>query len=570
VPEPAVTARRVVDGVPTALVLVLAAAWLAYAARSLLASDPLLTLDDGLLVRPLAEVRTPADYAALREAHRVWDVQPVRDLSYWVDLRAKSITGLPAHHLSNLVVWLGIVVLAWRILLHIGVGPLLAVSLAAALAFHPALLQSAGWVAARKHLLSCFFTLAATLACLRGVRTARSAAGAAALHALAVLSHPVNVLWSAWMALHVRSHEPRGNRRAALAGTAAAAAVGAGVAVWNLLYYRTAYVAQTGSQEKLSPDALPLRAGEGLLSLGMHFFVLAKPTALKLFYYEPSDRGAVAGAVLLSLACAGALAHPRRRELLAWVVFALLPLAVVAFPHGNIFASDTYVLVPAVGFVAAAGIALQSLPPLPRRLAPALPLALALAGAAMAPTRLSLWESDETFCARMSQAAPNPQVLACHGQHLLAKGRLREVEFVAERLMAEWPGFRGGIELLAMAVGRDPALSAEQKLARLSGIAQRTPLFAVYLARLHAARGDYASAYGELAAQMAAPGPFAYFGRDELEEAVAEFLYDCAAAGGADCTATARHVREALTARPWDEARFRARIAALGRSAGAP
>src|SRR5262249_31354350 len=156
----------------------------------------ILSRDDRRMIDALQDVHSPAEYLKALEERKVLDVQPIRDLSLLLDLVIGKATGLRTFHLSNVVLWLLIVLLVYRVLSQVLSKTWILVPWTAAFAVHPAFANSVSWISARKHLLSSLFILLATSIVLDNPRERwrlRHTAFAAGLYALSIFSQPINL-----------------------------------------------------------------------------------------------------------------------------------------------------------------------------------------------------------------------------------------------------------------------------------------------------------------------------------------------------------------------------------------
>jgi protein O-mannosyl-transferase len=153
--------------------------------------QPLLKFDDQGVVVPLKDLHAWQDYRAALKEGKILDRAPIRDLSLWIDWQIAKIFHARPFHATNLVLWLGILLLFYRLRNKFSSPFLGAWGIALALyAFNPIMVDSVAWASARKHLLSAFFTLAATTYLIdRGPPFSwRNILAITLLYALAVLS----------------------------------------------------------------------------------------------------------------------------------------------------------------------------------------------------------------------------------------------------------------------------------------------------------------------------------------------------------------------------------------------
>ncbi len=127
-------------------------------------SNPLVpSWDDGHFLDPAANpTLTPsigAFVSAWSEIH--FDAyQPLHLLSYWLDVPWLGATG-PVVHATNLVLWIGVVLLLARALERLGLSLAAATVAAAVFAVHPAAMEIVGWGTGRKDLVALLFSMGA-------------------------------------------------------------------------------------------------------------------------------------------------------------------------------------------------------------------------------------------------------------------------------------------------------------------------------------------------------------------------------------------------------------------------
>jgi hypothetical protein len=140
------------------LVLLTCAAW----ARAV--SNPLVpSWDDGHFLDPEANptlVPSPGSFVSAWSEIRFDAYQPLHLLSYWIDVPWLGASG-PVVHTTNLVLWLGVVLLLARALERLGLSLAASTAAAAVFAVHPTAIEIVGWGTGRKDLVALLFTLGA-------------------------------------------------------------------------------------------------------------------------------------------------------------------------------------------------------------------------------------------------------------------------------------------------------------------------------------------------------------------------------------------------------------------------
>src|SRR3954471_21385770 len=70
-----------------------------------LTAGRLLHYDDPILIEPLATMSSFGQWIDRYRENQIWDVQPVRDLSLWIDSKLTEASGFDTFHLTNLLIW---------------------------------------------------------------------------------------------------------------------------------------------------------------------------------------------------------------------------------------------------------------------------------------------------------------------------------------------------------------------------------------------------------------------------------------------------------------------------------
>jgi hypothetical protein len=464
--------------------------------------------DDRALLRPLQALGSLADYWGNPQ---IADLQPLRDLSLWIDLQL----GWP--HVTNLLLWFAILGALEKLLARsfpqqpvwMWVIPF---------ACHPLFAGSVGWISARKHLLALLFLLLATTWEARPRR-------AALLYTCSLLAQPIGVLWPLWMWM-------RGQRKTAAWCGAVAGIVGA----FNLYYYETAYLAL--AERGKWADA---PWGAGVLALGRYSFNMVCPGWLATTY-NPGSWQNLGGLILLGAAVLWTVR--RQREAGLWWAAWALGLAPVTLRPTNIFASDTYALWPAV---AALHVLCMFRPRASGWAWIAAVFALATAW------NVRAWTSDRALWAHAAAVEPGPLSLSRHADSLRRDGQFDAAWATALRV-AEWdPYFPDLGQVLGSTAYAHPGWSDGERLARLSA-QPSSPWVLYYQGALLARLGDNDAALHHYRAALDEP---ARFGR-EIEVVTAEAVLVCHRAGAQGCASLYENARAQVPS--WSEPRYQARL----------
>jgi hypothetical protein len=564
VPRPAIRAALAAAAGATTAAL----AWIFWPA---LKAHAILQYDDRSLLDPIARART---LGGLVEEYRhgyVLDLQPLRDLTYLLDLRLGLLAGVETMHATNLVLYALLCAALYAWCRAAGVRAGIAAGAAALFAVHPIHVEPVAWITGRKFLLAALF---ATTACalFRSGRV-RSALGA---YFASLVSHPAGLGWPLWAAFTGRARL-RERRFQIFVGLGLIGAVAA--TLGNLVYYQTAFEAQTGKL-KVVEQAPVTQAYLVFAGLGRSVFNLVAPLWLAPAY-DPYSWRNFAGLALLA-AAAAALFWLRRRApgrvtaLLGGDAASGLALALVAYlPVSNlvpmnIFVADRYLLLPSVGLTLAAAVGAERLLLTPPAFVAARIAAFAIAAAfaLLARPLAAAWVSDEALWTAARRTEPFFESYAKAANLRLDAGQVQQAAAEIELLERDLPRARGlpGLKARLAYLAQSP----DRREAALRDYAQkwpRDPFTHYYLAAALAAQSRHAEALAELELALREPA----FLVDKLEIVAAHAMHECreaAAAGQADagtCEARTRDAAErGVRGRPFDAQAYEARLARLG------
>ena len=541
--------------------IILASAWIFH---RLIAMDPVLERDDAHILGHLHGASAILDLLKDSQLGNVIAYQPVRDFTYFADIAISKHLGLSSFHFSGFLIWIGIILCVHAILRSILESQTLALKLTALFALHPVFVGSVGWIAARKHLLSCLFALLATLCLIRFQREGRRkvlfAVSIAFLYSLSVLSQPITLLWPLWAVVHCLCI-PRESRRNGLFLLPAACLpilLLGGLA--NYHYYSTLYPIHTAALKWVDPADNPM--GVAFLALGRYFFNLFVPARLALVYY-PGSLVNVIGLGLGALFIGALVLKSEFRKWFPWLVFFLFPLLPVTVRMTNVFVSDTYVLTASVGWVCLVGLLATSAgksmagPIGNRTLRDGAYLALLGTFCFLSLRQASAWESDRKLWMSSYATEPAPRSLVFNAKYLMEDGRYPEAMREALLLEAWVPGHEDFPYLFSRSVYLNPDLTTPAKLDLLERHANGNPWSDYYRASLDAGQGRFSEALALMREALKSPAAFS----DEFSVVCAEADYICRKSGQAECGRLIDAARS--TAKNWNEKRYSARLEEL-------
>jgi hypothetical protein len=315
----------------------------------LIVSDPILTYDDQVLVTPLFSGLYPWRFSYYQAIFHsgIWDVQPVRDLSYSLDYFLNYFFNLKTFHLQNLLIWIGICYLFNRILLQLKIRFNLRISILILCLFYPIFWISVSWISARKHLLSAFFILISTLKVIESKTKNENLSflnqsKIALAYLAACFSQPINIFWPLFF-IYSFKNELKKYRILILSILGTGLITG----IINLYYYSKIYPLilnipkfAASSDEHFSLKILGF--SRSLFQIFIPFWATPTP------YYQGSPQN-ILGIFFLTLTI-WSLIKTRDSLIRSFLIFSLLPLVVIFTQSTNIFGSDTYLIIPGFGF----------------------------------------------------------------------------------------------------------------------------------------------------------------------------------------------------------------------------
>lgn len=394
-----------------------------------------------MLLESIASVASIGDYVAEVQQNRTIDVQPVRDLSYLFDIKVARLLHLrvPPFHITQLVIWS---ICLWLVLELLLINELSVSGIIVGLsviACHPIVTNSVGWIAARKHLLAFLFILLAT----RSVLLRKSRKLTFCYYMLAMLSHPLFVLWPIWVYFADRASGAEVFRVVDWLKKRVELVVGMlTVAALNQWYYSTRYIDHTGIRKEVADATIRLLAPA--LALGRDFVQLFAPIWLSAEYSPWSWQNFAGLIILLVCVVIGArrlfIFRSQNRETLwqsrgfIWSTFACLVLAPVTLVATNVFVSDTYLLAPLV----AMGLGLAWLWPRfsAHRFARPVVVIVIACCCWLSYGNARTWVSDEALWANAYRHEFTRLTVAHRAQWLIKQNMFDE----AERTLARFPG----------------------------------------------------------------------------------------------------------------------------------
>jgi hypothetical protein len=188
-------------------------------------------------------------------------------------------------------------------------------------------------------------------------------------------------------------------------------------------------------------------------ALGRYLFNFAFPVRLAASYHPGTGAGIAATALLPLWFWVFLRVGARDWRARAWLVLAAVALAPVIVLPTRVFVSDTYALLPAVGFAGVAARLLVGRPGiLGRRWAPALVVIGFVLLSGLSVVQARAWRSDDALWERSALVEPSPRNLLARAGLLLERGDFAGSEILARAALAWDPTDDEAVTLVSRAL----------------------------------------------------------------------------------------------------------------------
>lgn len=185
---------------------------------------PFLQHDDPRAIMVVADITSLHQYWEKVRNGQIPDLQPIRDLSFWLNFKLSSISpnkeggNWAAFQFINVLIWFGIAVVYFQLLLRLNISKKVAALIVLLYSLNPLFISTIVWVSARRYLLSTFFTLLLTWLWVDRIKKKKDKAPAILtsfrifkmnlIYILAILSAPINILWPFFAIIFVIFNQP--------------------------------------------------------------------------------------------------------------------------------------------------------------------------------------------------------------------------------------------------------------------------------------------------------------------------------------------------------------------------
>lgn len=199
-------------------------------------------LDDNIILDPILRSTSFLDIYKTTFV----DVQPIRDLSYWIDKSLQPFFTLSIFKLSNLIYWhTACFLTTFFIPLYFSLykekfDSIYAILASSCLLIHPAMTIPVAWISARKHLLAFLFIISASIFLLKYIKKSKLTylILSVLMFILSVGSHTIYCLWPFWASWTLYQHLSKTKKSWALIFSLIIFTIGFLSGIGNYIYYK--------------------------------------------------------------------------------------------------------------------------------------------------------------------------------------------------------------------------------------------------------------------------------------------------------------------------------------------
>jgi len=307
-------------------------------------------IDAQLIMPLLGSIKSPFEYLQMLIGFQTYDIQPVRDLTFFVDDFVFKNFNLNTFIIQNILYWVIACIYVKRILHHLfpSFKQVHCYYLSLLFAIYPLFCATLSWGIARKHILSFMFIMMTTWYFFDLLKNYRSKIGSKVLihilYLFSILSQPITLLWPLWAWAYVIIMDRKSIREITFFLLPSFVTFSL-ITYVNYLYYKNSTVFKLYFESKTS-DAFNF--SDKILGLGHYIYQMFFPY-LPATSYQLGHWSVWLGILFLGLFSFVYLGlNLNRKWLVVWFGYLMFPLAIVlSNPH---ILSDNYLLTPALGW----------------------------------------------------------------------------------------------------------------------------------------------------------------------------------------------------------------------------
>ena len=278
------------------------------------------------------------------------DVQPVRDLSLWIDLWFFQRTGLNSFIWTNALLFITTIFIWMKIQTReIGIKGLQEILFGALLVCYPVYAHVVSYSMARKHLLSFFFISLATYLFIKVIQRKHIATKDIFLislfYFLSIFSQPISLLFPAWALLYLKLERLKIDRNFLKFFLILLLIFICGFAV-NYIYYENSLVMKNVFGSK-TDGAFNIE--DRIYSLFTYFYNAFYPFNIS-FYASTQIKRPFFGLLFFTIfSLVYIVTTKNKKRYLQWISYALLPLLIITTSPYHIY--YTYLTIPLVALL---------------------------------------------------------------------------------------------------------------------------------------------------------------------------------------------------------------------------
>jgi protein O-mannosyl-transferase len=450
---------------------------------------PLLQYDDVALINALKDINSLSSWFGHFMQGQAVDLQPVRDITYLFDLWIQNQIGFRVHHFTNLILYLWLGHLVYKICGEVGCRPRTQAWAAAIFLVHPIHIETVAWVSGRKFLLAGALLAYATLFALRiGAQASRTAISSrnyiflVTAFVVSILSQPIGILlilWVLWFLYPQRKNLPFVALCFTL-GITGALFLGA-----NLLYYAFVFVDQSGFEK--FQDFSFHRGMAVFWSMGRSVFNLIVPFRLSILYNQTAVWNFIGLGIILSALFVFLLVKKRKssinsgpdgkrtgaRSFALWTLLVYLPVSNMI--PTNIFTADRYLFVPSIGIVILFALWWDKQDTHHISFSSIFPATIAASFFLQALLQAQLWTSEERLFTAAHTVEPYWQTCLWAGEIALQQGDIASARHEFASVQEDYPEAPMLAKNLTRLALHAPLRDVENELMRVLAVRPQSP-----------------------------------------------------------------------------------------------
>lgn len=436
-------------------------------------------IDDELLIDPLFKVQGFGQYFKEFMNYKFLDLQPIRDLSYLIELKIFKFGLFNNFVLINHIIWIITCFLFDRILQKFEISKAVRLFIFSFIILHPSAFYSVNWVSARKHLLSVLFT---TLSFYYVFHRKNLRNASPVFYLLGLLSQPINVIAGYWIILYEYFKTKKIiTVRSILIVIFSLSVVGA-----NLYYYKFIYPVVI-QFDKFSPHDSFLNLEFLIFSISRHFQQLVFTPYISIFYDKGNDF-VIASIILLPIYIYLLYKLTPRKVFFGGMLLIFTPLIPVTYKETNIFVSDTYLLLSVLGF---AWILAHFKKKILYILMPIL-----IINSIRVNLNTVSWIVSDSLIEESFKREKMPYLMVSRANKYFQKGQIDAAFTVSSIVVEQYPHYSAANDQLGSIILVHPGFSDEKKIELMNSYKLKI-YYSFYLMQIYLKQGNIVQAFNE-------------------------------------------------------------------------